>query len=834
MSTDLSGPTLPVTAHGKFLSRAGSKFFLKAMRLDQQSRADFNAKVELRARLEELKAGRTTALILNAAGAGTILDLAAAAGLHCMVEIAFDADRLLCRAGLKSLRDELTATARQFANRPGLLGFLLSPAINVEWLRMAGIDRVRGALTKLVRHLKRHGGGALVTIRHQPSTRALAALDEDVLYSTVPALSGHELTNYIVSLHNMAESRPVVVELEAGCGDQDERVGCAFAAGTAGVVAPAFKAAPRTDALALIAFDPGEVLPFVTLNGDCPPALRQPPMVSVVICAYNAERTMEACLKSLRELDYPNYEVVIVDDGSRDATAEIAARFPEFRLIRQPNKGLSVARNVGMQAARGEIVAYTDSDCVVDPHWLTFMAGAMTANGFDGCGGPNYAPHEAGRIEACVSASPGAPCQVLTAEDRAEHLAGCNMVFRKTVLQRIGGFDPQFTAAGDDVDICWRALEAGFVLGFCPAAFVWHFRRNTVKAYYNQQRGYGKAEAMLYLKYPERFNALGQVMWRGRIPGLARTMPGRSHLVSWLKTSSGFFQTIYEPPMGLLKFLPQTLEWNALWSATLVLSLMTGFSALPALMMLALGPIWALYYAWKAPLEKCHESLGSRLVVAFLAYTGPMFRTITRYRYRLAGAWTGPSGVAPMPRQRPVIALRERALKLSYWSENGISRDPLIDRLIKLFTRAGMPVRVDSGWNDYDLEIQPDSWTRMRIKTAEEEHPGGKYKVVVQAQVRFSRLSRIMLALSVAAAAAAIVLGSPSIILTLGGLAVVCAALAVSEGIESGLLAYWAIEQCAGELGVIPLGKPIAAAPERATAPGTAATEMAAEKRVDS
>ena len=276
----------------------------------------------------------------------------------------------------------------------------------------------------------------------------------------------------------------------------------------------------------MIALAADEILPFVALNGTCPPALRQPPMVSVVICAYNAERTMEACLKSLRELDYPNYEVVIVDDGSRDRTAEISARYPEFRLIRQPNKGLSVARNVGMTAARGEIIAYTDSDCVVDPHWLRLMVGAMTANGFDACGGPNYAPHEAGRIEACVSASPGAPCHVLTAEDRAEHLAGCNMVFRKAVLQQIGGFDPQFTAAGDDVDICWRALDAGFTLGFCPAAFVWHFRRNTVKAYYNQQRGYGKAEAMLYLKYPERFNALGQVMWHGRIPGLARTMPG--------------------------------------------------------------------------------------------------------------------------------------------------------------------------------------------------------------------------------------------------------------------------------------------------------------------
>src|SRR5206468_9924270 len=74
--------------------------------------------------------------------------------------------------------------------------------------------------------------------------------------------------------------------------------------------------------------------------------------LTVVICAYNAERTMRPCLESLRLLDYPNFEVIIVDDGSRDATAQISAEFPQFRLIRQPNKGLSVRseeRRVGKE-----------------------------------------------------------------------------------------------------------------------------------------------------------------------------------------------------------------------------------------------------------------------------------------------------------------------------------------------------------------------------------------------------------------------------------------------------------------------------------------------------
>ncbi|HZY60243.1 MAG TPA: hypothetical protein VFE56_10800, partial [Candidatus Binataceae bacterium] len=160
MSTDLSGPTLPVTAHGKFLSRAGSKFFLKAMRLEEPSKApDFNAKVELRARLEELKTGHTTTLLVKAGGADATLDLAAASGLHTLLEIACDADRLLDRAGLRSLRTEIAETARHFGNRAGLIGFLLSPTISADWLRMAGLDRVRNAIAKLVRHLKRHSNG---------------------------------------------------------------------------------------------------------------------------------------------------------------------------------------------------------------------------------------------------------------------------------------------------------------------------------------------------------------------------------------------------------------------------------------------------------------------------------------------------------------------------------------------------------------------------------------------------------------------------------------------------------------------------------------------------
>jgi hypothetical protein len=98
------------------------------------------------------------------------------------------------------------------------------------------------------------------------------------------------------------------------------------------------------------------------------------PMISVIICSYNGASTVESCLRSMQRLQYPNYEVIFVDDGSADRTPEILQQFKDcrwLRVITQKNMGLSYARNVGMNAAKGEIIAYTDSDVLFAPGWLS-------------------------------------------------------------------------------------------------------------------------------------------------------------------------------------------------------------------------------------------------------------------------------------------------------------------------------------------------------------------------------------------------------------------------------------------------------------------------------
>src|SRR5262249_8925142 len=120
--------------------------------------------------------------------------------------------------------------------------------------------------------------------------------------------------------------------------------------------------------------------------------LSSSPRVSVVVCSYNGAPTLAQCLRSLMALDYSDYEVIVVDDGSTDETREVLGHFPDIRVIHQPNRGLSVARNVGLEAATGDVVAYTDSDCFADADWLTQLVHQLERTGAAAVGGPNLTP----------------------------------------------------------------------------------------------------------------------------------------------------------------------------------------------------------------------------------------------------------------------------------------------------------------------------------------------------------------------------------------------------------------------------------------------------------
>jgi len=275
-----------VIAHGKFLSKADQKFFFKAMRLtDVSGSLDFGQKLKLRRRLDDLRASHTTGLVLTEAQAQPCLDVAAQAGLVAMVELRITADELTSRRGWKSVESRIAHTANIFGHHPALVGYILDCQIGQDALRTGGLDSARRRMRGIVRTIKERAPEAMVGIKVRPETRALSVLEEDFLYAEIPALAPVEIRDFVVALHNLAEARPVLIEFREASPGQDEAVAMAFGTGAAGVVAPPVPAPVSHDWLGVKMLRAADVMPFVTLNGTCPPRPAKLPMVSVVIVA---------------------------------------------------------------------------------------------------------------------------------------------------------------------------------------------------------------------------------------------------------------------------------------------------------------------------------------------------------------------------------------------------------------------------------------------------------------------------------------------------------------------------------------------------------------------
>jgi GT2 family glycosyltransferase len=539
-----------------------------------------------------------------------------------------------------------------------------------------------------------------------------------------------------------------------------------------------------------------------------PPALNAYPKVSVVVCVYNGERTLDACLASLKNINYPDYEVIVVNDGSTDSSQQIAERYDYIRLINQENKGLSEARNVGIRAANGEIIAFTDSDCTADVDWLTHLVARFQSSDFAAVGGPNLSPPDDSLVATCVAVSPGAPAHVLLDDEIAEHIPGCNMAFRRDALAAIEGFDPIFRAAGDDVDVCWRLQNKGYKIGFSAAAVVWHFRRNTVRDYLKQQRGYGKAETLLFFKHPCRFNVLGQSRWFGRIYGdLSSFLASRQPRIYSGVFGRGLFQTLYQPPPSVISCLPLTLEWNLLGLALLLCALIFGGVFWVGIAPLCLTIAICFASALKARVNAPFEGWRATLLITSLIYLGPLIRTLERYRWRLRRF----REVKPVdlngPTQAPRISWRERAFYLSYWNERGQEKESLLHGMMEFLLPRKYLIAMDQGWSQWDLEICQGPWAKAQVRTAVENHGGSKRLLRVRCALRMSRVSAGCIALYAAATALAACLNMPQIALAIGLVGVLHGCAILYQKLRLGRVLYHVMESLAHKLDFVSVQK---------------------------
>jgi len=578
---------------GKFIRVGNERFWVRGVTygaFEPNSRGELFPELSFVDRdFRQMRLAHVNTILTYTVPSIELLDLAHRHGMHVIVNMPwFDIDgRLERRTTRTAIGNLVRDKVRSCAAHPAVLLYCVGKELDPDLIRWYGAHKVQRLLRDLYSIAKDEDPEGLVSFTSFPTTEYLDLEFLDVCTYNVYLHRRESFCAYLSRLQHIAGELPLLLteigmcSFRHGTEAQAELIGWqldeASDHGLAGAVVFGWTDSFYGDGEMVHDWGFGVVdderVPKPSFDvvrsrfDSCPPYshYRSLPAVTVIIAVYNAEATLRECLDSLGRLRYPSYEVLVVDDGSTDASAQIMSEFP-YRVISQPNRGVSAARNAGLDLACGDIVAYMDADARADPDWLGFLVATMQETGFEAAGGPNLLPPEDEWIARLVYRSPGGPTHVMLDDTLAEHVPGCNMAFRREILRQTGGFDPVFTAAGDDVDICWRLMEGGHRIAFSPGAVVWHHRRTSFRAYWKQQVGYGMSEGLLEKKHPNKYNSLGHALWDGRIygssPEFCVARPNRVYHGLW---GTAPFQHIYDKGKGgMLDFLPRTAEWYAI------------------------------------------------------------------------------------------------------------------------------------------------------------------------------------------------------------------------------------------------------------------------------
>jgi GT2 family glycosyltransferase len=807
----------PPRTAGKFIEIAGERFLIKGTSYGTFAPSDSNG------HFPPLEQVRADFALMARSGFNTVrtytvpslamLDEAARHGLRVMVglpwsqHVAFLDDSRL----MGDIRREVTAHVRVLGSHPAALLFAVGNEIPPSVVRWHGQKRVTRFLEELCADARSASPHSLLSYVNYPPTEYLELDCFDVCAFNLYLHREADLRAYLARLQQIAGARPLLLA-EAGADSIREgtdgqaaitatHIRAAFEEGLCGAVAFSWtdewwRGGSQIEdwAFGLVDADrrPKPALAEVSAafaSAPFPEARRQTwPRVSVVVCAYNADDTLDDCLDSLGRLTYPDFEVIVVNDGSRDATGDIARRYP-VRLIEVPNGGLSAARNIGLSAATGEIVAYTDADVRVDPDWLTYLVQPFLTSDVVGSGGPNIVPPDDPFVAQCVARAPGGPTQVLLDDRIAEHVPGCNMAFRREALLAIGGFNPVYLRAGDDVDICWRLQAKKQQIGFSPSAQVWHHHRSSIKAYWRQQAGYGEGEAWLEAHHPEKF-VHSTMLWHGRIysplPFIRSLTRQRVNSGIW---GTAPFPSVYSTSVHPTQLLPHSPAWQALSTLVLVAgsaALASGYIGLGVVLLLAgvLGWITTiarcLMFGWRSDLSGVASARGvssrvaCRLLISWLHFLQPL----ARFAGRIRGKWSPPQTIdparamrltwkAPIARLSDILASARLLIGGSsqdrIWSETWTSSDALLAELTGLLraSRPARAVQVADGFRaDRDLSVSVGKWGWLDVRSLIEEHGGARclLRVVLRLRPTMRGVAQVLSLLLTLLAARTIVL----------------------------------------------------------------------------
>jgi len=762
-----------VTVDGKFFRLGEKKFYVKGVSYGpfapNAAGQLFASPEQTAADFEQIKELGANVIRIYQVPAKWFLDLANDHHLKVLIDIPWN--RHLCFLDSTDYRvqarDAVRRAVEACARHPAVFAFSVANEIPSDIVRWSGAKEIASFIDELIAVAKRADPDCLCTFTNFPPTEFLRPRRVDFVCFNVYLHERQPFEKYLERLQMLSNSRPLVLgefgidSLREGearkCEILKWQIEDAFRGGLAGAIVYSFTDDWWKDGRQIEDWQMGlttasrqrkESFRAVQTALATAPRFSLPrtPKVSVVVPSYNGDRTLKACLESLQKLNYRDYEIILVDDGSTDSTRQIALANPKVRYFHhEQNLGLSVARNTGIAAATGEIIAFTDSDCRADEDWLYYLVADLLNGDFVAVGGPNLLPPEDSLTAAAVMASPGGPAHVMLTDSEAEHIPGCNMAIFKWVLAEIGGFDPIFRKAGDDVDICWRLQQAGHKIGFSPAAFVWHYRRSTIRDYLKQQHGYGEAEALLVRKHPEYFNSLGGSMWTGRIYSASKFgVLIRPPIIYRGFFGSAGFQFLYhsEPPVTLM--LCTTLEYHVLVTLPLWILTVTFHQLLPLAvtsMLISIGVCIAA--GLQADLPKKKICGWSRPLVAILFFLQPIVRGLARYQGRLGLRRT------PLAAQQTLdsLALRHSDSSLrqvQYWAEPPIDRLTFVADMIHQLDHQGWPNKSDIGWSPYDVEVYGSRWCNVQITTVTEEHAIGKQMLRCRLRAQWSLQAKVV------------------------------------------------------------------------------------------
>jgi len=263
-------------------------------------------------------------------------------------------------------------------------------------------------------------------------------------------------------------------------------------------------------------------------------------LVSIIIPVYNEEKNIENCLKAVRRQTYPKVEVIVVDNGSTDASSKIAKDYAD-KVIFEERKGVYFAYNSALKVVQGELIAITDADCVPDEKWVEELVRCFSDLEVGSAGGPNITPSSATNFEKYVgillgflSKSVGSK-YISDIKDIIEtfHNPECNVMYRKSILDNAGGWNDHLLTAGDE-EIDFRIRAKGYKILYTPYAKVYHNRKSDWKSFIRQIYSYAIGRIQFIKSYPH----IAVVQW-------PRFMPSFFILFGLIFFIIGLFESLF-------------------------------------------------------------------------------------------------------------------------------------------------------------------------------------------------------------------------------------------------------------------------------------------------